>query len=222
MIKLVGRLQYLDLSLIDSKEEYLCFWLNCFNYLILFTIFYRNLNLTKEEDWESFLRQNSYNIGGKEFSFDDMQYIIFGRTAFFYYSYEPPEHIKKLEIIRDKKFDDYINIKYIPFILNLPMEGFLGPTFYNKDIFKDQVNKKIVDYIENIIYYDQDNNLIICSEIFLDYYGQIFNIDANLKNFQWYSQTKQRNKIFPVIEKSDYKKILSKKMNWLLTFEKII
>ena len=54
LIELLGQLKYLDLNLIDSKIKCLSFWLNCFNYLLLFTIFYRKWNLNKKKNGNHF------------------------------------------------------------------------------------------------------------------------------------------------------------------------
>ena len=54
LINLVGQLKYLKIDLINTKIKCFSFWLNCFNYLILFAIFYRKWDINGEKKWKQF------------------------------------------------------------------------------------------------------------------------------------------------------------------------
>ena len=111
LIKMVGQLKYLKIEMINTKDKCLAFWLNCFNYLLLFAIFYKKWNIDGEKVWKKFFKNVKFNIGGKNYSFNDIQYIIFKKPSFISSSYKAPDEIKQLNIDKisgEKKFDDYL------------------------------------------------------------------------------------------------------------------
>ena len=83
IINLVSQLKYLELKEFISLKQRMSFWLNCFNYLVLFTIFYKKWNINTYEEWKYFLRNVKYNINGDAYSFNDIQYLIFNKVLFF-------------------------------------------------------------------------------------------------------------------------------------------
>ena len=216
LIKLVGQLKYLDLKLINSKIKCLSFWLNCFNYLLLFTIFYRKWNLNKKEEWKSFFQYVKFKIGGINFTFNDMQYIIFKKPSFLASSYKRPDTIKEYKIKNmagDIKFNDYI--KYIPFLLYLPISGFLGPSLYDEINFGKQVNKRIKEYLFKFFKINQTNN-IEYNELLLDFNKNIF--DKELNNYEMFF----RKGLYEYIKNKKYKGKFIIKKSWNITFENLI
>ena len=216
LIKLIGQLKYLKLDLINSKIKCLSFWLNCYNYLILFVIFYRKWNINEEKKWKKFFRNVKFNIGGINFSFNDMEYIIFKKASFFSSTYKPPEYIRKLNIEKiegDKKFDDYI--KNIPFLLFLPIKKFLSPSLYDETNFEKQINMRIEKYLNKFVYFDEKKHLV-CSELLLKYESNIFG--KSLKKYESYFNPD----IFIMIKEKKYKKVDSQKISWNLNFDYLI
>ena len=216
LINLVGQLKYLKIDLINTKIKYLSFWLNCFNYLILFTIFYRKWNINSEKKWKKFFKNVKYEIGGIYFSFNDMEYIIFKKPSFFSCTYRAPDDIKKLNIEKingDKKYDDYV--RYTPFLLFLPIKKFLSPTLYDETNFENQVNLRIKKYINNFIYMDEKKHLC-CSEILLKYESNIFG--KGLKKYELFFTPE----IYTIIKEKKYKRLNSQKLTWNLNFEYLI
>ena len=216
LFKLIGQLKYLKLDSINSKEKCLAFWLNCFNYLILFVIFYRKWNINGEKKWKKFFRNIKFEIGGKCFSFSDMQYIIFKKPSFFSSTYKPSEEIRKLSIEKiagDKKSDDYF--KLTPFLLFLPIKKFLAPSLYDNANFEEQVNQRINRYINQFIYID-DKNHLCCSELLLKYDNNIFG--KGIKKYESFF----KKEIYNSIKDKKYKKINIQKISWNLNFDYLI
>ena len=216
LINLIGQLKYLKIDTINTKVKCLAFWLNCFNYLIIFVIFYRNWNIVGEKKWKKFLRNVKFEIGGKYFSFSDMEYIIFKKPSFFSSTYKAPDEIKKLNIEKingDKKYDDYS--KYIPFLLFLPIKKFLSPSLYDETNFDNQVEQRIKKYINKYIYIDEKKHLW-CSELLLKYESNIFG--KGLKKFESFFKPG----IYSKIKEKKYKKIDSQKLTWNLNLDCLI
>ena len=216
LIKLVGQLKYLKLELINTKTKCLAFWLNCFNYLILFTIFYKKWTVNEEKRWKKFFSNIKYDIGGKYFSFNDMQYIIFKKPSFFSSAYKPPDEIKKYNIEKingDKKFDEYS--KKIPFLLFLPIKKFLSPSLFDDSNLENQVNDRMNKYINKFIYIDEKKYLC-CSELLLKYESNFFG--KGLKKYETFFKPE----IYANIKEKKYKKLNSQKINWNLTLDYLI
>ena len=216
LIKLVGQLKYFKFDLLDTKAKCLAFWLNCFNYLILFVIFYRKWIINGEKKWKKFFRNVKFEIGGKYFSFNDMEYIIFKKPTFFCSTYKAPDEIRKLNIEKitgDKKFDEYS--KLIPFLLFLPIKKFLSPSILDGLNFDKQINQRIEKYINKFIYINEKNHLC-CSELLLKYEGNIFG--KGLKKFETFF----KNDIYINIKDKKYKKINSQKLSWNFTLDYLI
>ena len=167
---LVAELKLIKLSSISSNEKRLCFWLNCFNCLSLMAIFHLKLNISDREIWKNFLHNVKYNIGGFDFSLEDMIYIIFQKNVFFPdKDYIPPEHVKKniidpLDIISSNELPTIS-----PLLLYLPIKEFFRPNIYlyNKNDFESYLSKGIINYFYNFLTYDKDTESLYINELLL-------------------------------------------------------
>lgn len=57
IFKYIGQLKYIDPDKLFYCKERICFWMNCFNFLIIFTIFYKKWYIIGKDDWKYFLRK---------------------------------------------------------------------------------------------------------------------------------------------------------------------
>jgi len=216
LIKMVGKLRYLKIEMINTKDKCLAFWLNCFNYLLLFAIFYKKWNIDGEKIWKKFFKNVKFDIGGKNYSFNDIQYIIFKKPSFISSSYKAPDELKHLNIDKisgDKKFDDYEKI--IPFVLYLPLKNFLYPSLFTFDNIEKQVKERINKYINKLVWFD-DKNHLCCSELLLKYESNIFG--RGIKKYESYFNPGVYNKI----KDKKYKKLNIQKIMWKLNFDSLI
>ena len=216
LIKMVGKLRYLKIEMINTKDKCLAFWLNCFNYLLLFAIFYKKWDIEGEKKWKKFFKNVKFDIGGKHYSFNDIQYIIFKKPSFISSSYKAPDEIKQLNIDKisgEKKFDDYE--KLIPFVLYLPIKNFLYPSLFTFDNIQKQIKERINKYINKLIWFD-DKNHLCCSELLLKYESNIFG--RGIKKYESYFNPVVYNKI----KDKKYKKLINQKIMWKLNLDSLI
>ena len=216
LIKLIGQLKYLKFEIINSKAKCLSFWLNCFNYLILFAIFYRKWNINGEKKWKKFFRNVKFDIGGKYFSFNDMEYIIFKKPTFFSSTYKAPDEIRKLNLEKipgDKKLDECA--KLVPFLLYIPVKKFLSPSLYDDLNIEKQIIQRMNKYVNKFIYFD-DKNHLCCIELLLKYDTNIFG--KGLKKYESFFKPD----IYKNIKDKKYKKINSQKISWNFTLDYLI
>ena len=213
---LVNNLKFVNLDNINTKKKCFTFWLNCFNYLIIYTIVIEKLNLIEEKMWKKFFNTLYINIGDKIFSFNDIQYILFKKAYFFSSAYKPKDYIKKLNI---EKINGELKLeekeKLIPFILYLPINEFLKPTLYNEENIENDIVVKMAEYLNKNIILDEKNYLC-CSDLFFKFYSNIFG--KEIKKYEVYFNPE----LFKVIKNKKYKKIIQKKIKWQLNFENLI
>ena len=193
------------------------FWLNCFNYLVLFTIFYKKWNINTYEEWKYFLRNVKYNINGDAYSFNDIQYLIFNKVLFFQNNYQVNENIKNYRIQKAedaKNFEKKIPLLYNPFMIYLPIKGFNKPIIYEESKLEIQINQRISGYFLNYVRIDYEKN-IHYHELLINYYPNFMSKD--LKKFQSYIIPT----IYNFIKDKKYKNAIQKNFEWKLDFEKL-
>ena len=144
--ELIGELKNIDLTQLKNHKSKICFWLNCFNYLLLYTIFYKKWNISDEKSWKSFFKNVKFNIGGNRYSFNDMQYIIFRKTYFFTTGYKPNDAVKKSSL--DQKLNATLNTS--PFTLYIPTKEFFGPIVYEENTVENCFLKRKINYTRKI------------------------------------------------------------------------
>jgi len=213
---LISNLKYINLDSIDTKEKCFSFWLNCFNYLIIYAIFDQKLILNDEKKWKIFFGEQHYNIGGKIFNPNDMQYIIFKKAFFFSSAYKPKDYVKKLCIDKlngELKLDE--KEKLIPFLLYLPIKAFIRPSIYYEDNIGNDVNKRIKEYLNRFVTIDKKNYLCCCDLLF-KFNSNIFGKD--IKKFESFFKPELAN----IIKNKKYKKLIQQKTPWLLNFDNLI
>ena len=214
--ELISDLKYINLNSINTKKRCFIFWLNCFNFLIIYIIFIEKLNLNEEKSWKQFFNTLYLNIGGKIFSFNDIQCILFKKPNFLSSTYKPNDFIKKLNIDKIKgelKLEE--KDKIIPFILYLPIKGFLKPILFNEKNIEIDINKRMKEYFDKYIVFDK-NNYLWYNDLILKFYSNIFGKEIN-KYEKFF-----KPELFKVIKNRKYKQTNPKKLEWQLNFDNLI
>ena len=101
--------------------------------------------------------------------------------------------------------------KLIPFILYLPITGFLKPMIYNEDNIENDINKRIKEYLNKNVYIDK-NNCLRCYDLFrfhLDICGK------DLKKFEKFFKPE----LYSIIKNKKYKKLIQNKITWQINFD---
>ena len=213
---LISLLKFLKLEKINTKKKYFVFWLNCFNYLIIYSIFHKKLNLKDEKTWKKFFNNVVYNIGGTEFSFNDMEYILFKKSYFLSSAYKPNQFVKNLNMDKlegDFKLNEYH--KLIPYILSLPIKGFLSPMLFKEENIENDVNKRIKKYLKKLVFIDSKNYLC-CFDVLLKFDMYIFG--KEIKKYENFFSPE----LYCIIKNKKYKKLIQQKILWQLDFESFL
>ena len=218
LFELIGLLKIYSPEKLQTCKQRICFWVNCFNFLIIFTIFYKKWIINSKDDWKYFFQNVIYTIGGRKYTFNDMQYILFKRPLFFTSSYKSNDEIKKFRV---DKADDFKNIEKkfslinSPFMIYLPTKEFLGPIIYNENELENQINKRTSEYLNKYIYIDEANNIIL-PELLTNYSSRFL-----YKEYKKYQQL-LNEKLYNLINEKKYKKNIILSLEFKLDFDNIL
>ena len=217
IFNLVGQLKFIDLGKIKLFKERMCFWLNCFNYLLLFTFFYKKWNISTEKEWKNFFKKVNYKIGGNLYSFHDMLYILYKRILFFPSSYKIKENLKKMRVNKaeDAKTIEKNNpLLYNPFMVYVPIKDFIQPIIYDQLKLEEQSNQRIKEYLNTFISIDNKNNIIM-PELLINYVPNF--LDKEYKKFQSFIEPS----VFEIIKNKKFKSSIQRDFEWKLDFENL-
>ena len=215
IIDLIGQLKYVNTKKINLLKPRMCFWLNCFNYLIIFTLFYKKWNINTEEDWKCFLNNVKYKIDEDIFSFNDIQYIIYQKNLFIDNNYKISENIKNYRIHKAedaKIIEKKLPLLYNPFMIYLPIKGFNKTIIYEENQFEIQMKQRISNFFQKFLRIDYDKN-IHYHQLLIEHYPNFMNKD--IKKFQPYLIPT----IYNFIKDKKYNSTIQKNLDWKLDFE---
>ena len=217
LFELVGQLKYINPENLTYFRSRISFWLNCFNFLILFTIFYKKWNLNGQDDWKYFFKNVLFIIGGKNYSFNDMQYLLFKKPLFLCSSYKSNEMYKKFRIDKTedaKTMEKKYSLLYNPFLVYLPTKDFPKPIIFKENEFEYQFIERIKNYTSNFIYIEGNN--IFLPEHLTNYYPRFL-----YKEYKKFNQLIKYN-IYYLIKEKKYKGHFIKPFDWRLDFENLL
>ena len=146
-----------------------------------------------------------------------MQYILYKKILFFPSSYKNNDNLK---IFRVNKAEDSKNIEkvypllYNPFIIYIPIKGFLKPIIYDENQLENQFNQRIKDYFQNFMFIDSRKNLIL-DELLINYNPNF--VYKELKKFQPYINPT----IFSFIKEKKFKSVITRNLEWKLNFDNL-
>ena len=218
LFELIGLLKIYSPEKLQTCKQRICFWVNCFNFLIIFTIFYKKWIINTKDDWKYFFQNVIYTIGGKKYTFNDMQYILFKRPLFFTSNYKSNDEIKKLRV---DKADDFKNIEKkfalinSPFMIYLPTKEFLKPIIFYENELENQINNRTSEYLNKYIYKDEANNIIL-PELLTDYSTRFL-----YKEYKKYQYLLNGN-LYNLINDKKYKKNIILSLEFKLDFDNIL
>ena len=213
----LGELKLIDLSKLKTQIEKLCFWLNCFNFLLLFTIFYLKPFIIGKNYWENAFKYIQYNIGGKNFSFEDMLYILFKKNIFFPKNkYSPKDYVKKNLVDLSKEKDIPLDLIFMtPLLLYIPTKEFYIPIIYEINEIQNLIMTRISNIILFLINWNEENKTLSLNGLLV--------IEDNFLN-KGYSKYKPyiKENIYKILKGKKYKKMALKQMNWDLSFDNLL
>ena len=214
----LAELKNIDLNQLKTETDKLCFWLNCFNFLLLFAIFYLKAYNLGIDVWENFFKNIQYNIGGNNYSLDDMLYSLFRKKIFFTNTkYYPKNYVKKNSVNFSKEKNTSQDIfLLLPLLLYIPTKEFFKLIIYVKSDLQAQLLARLTTIILTLILWNEETKTLSIS-------GLLLAFDPNFIN-KGYSKYKDyfKNNIYKVLKGKKYKKMAIKQIKWELSFDNLL
>ena len=165
--------------------------------------------------WENFLKNIKYSIGGFNFSFEDIMYILFQKNIFFpNEKYIPRDYVKKHILDLSKE-----EISISPILLFLPINDFCKPIIYDENDFDSDIEKRNVNSLFGFIRWDTNKQIITFSGL-LFILEPKFLINKDYKKYKSFIDTNIYKKIKRVAHKKS--EAIIKPMKWDMSFDYLL
>ena len=158
-----------------------------------------------------------YNIAGNNYSFNDMQYILYKKIIFFSGAkYKPKDYVKKCVVDVSKEKNIFGNLKCMPpFVLYLPIKELFMPIIYEEKKIESQIMKRIVDYILCFVKINKNNELVL-KELLLNFEPSF--LSSGIKKYACII----KEDLYGLIIKKKYKRVSVKKIKWELNYDYLL
>ena len=185
---LVAELQVINLKYLlnMSNEHKFTFWLNIFNFLMVFAVLYKKEILLTYYEWHKFKKNSFFNIGGHNFSLYEIENIILQNNYMSKILFGDCIDFPKGDA--RNKFKIHYHIKYINFAISEPMTSSFKLQIYFPLTIEKQILKNAIDYFISRIVVDEKKILVKLPEYLtwvdgkflqnLDYYKEVLNNDV--------------------------------------------
>ena len=207
---LVAELQVIDLKyLLEISDKHKStFWLNIFNFLMIFTVIYRKENLLTYYEWHKLKKNSYFNIGGTNFSLYEIETNILRNNYMSKKLFSEMVDFPKGDSRNKFKIDNII--KYLNFAISEPMTSSFKLQIYFPQTIEKQILTNAIDYFNSRIIVDGKNILVKIPE-YLSWVDDNF-----LGNLSYYKNI-MNNDVFDFIEKNQ-DKVEFIKHDWSLNF----
>jgi hypothetical protein len=164
----VAYLQKINLSKIYSNSCRVCFWLNIFNFLTIFTLIYKKEVLGNYYEWYRFLKNSYFNIGGFELSLYEIQNCIITQGKYSLSMYGErvkfPDGDSKNDLCLDLSKEPELQ-KYLIYGITFPTKSSPSLRVYFPSTISNQLKLNATEYLAKNINVDLDYNIISFSEL---------------------------------------------------------
>ncbi len=207
---LVAELQVIDLKyLLEISDKHkITFWLNIFNFLMIFAVIYRKENLLTYYEWHKLKKNSYFNIGGTNFSLYEIETNILRNNYMSKKLFSEMVDFPKGDSRNKFKIDNLI--KYLNFAISEPMTSSFKLQIYFPQTIEKQILTNAIDYFNSRIIVDGKNILVKIPE-YLSWVDDNF-----LGNLSYYKKI-MNNDVFDFIEKNQ-DKVEFIKHDWSLNF----
>ena len=211
---LVAELQVIDLKYLlkISDEHKTTFWLNIFNFLMIFAVIYRKETLLTYYEWHKLKKNSYFNIGGINFSLYEIETNILRNNYMSKKLFSEIIDFPKGDSRNKFKIDNII--KYINFAISEPMTSSFKLQIYFPQTIEKQILKNAIDYFNSRIIVDGKNILVKIPE-YLSW------VDDNFLGNLNYYKTIMNNDVYDFINKNQ-DKVEFIKHDWSLNFSDCI
>ena len=164
------RLANFNYAKLGGSDQFLAFWLNLYNSLVIDGVIQEKVQESVTESWigiMGFFQKTAYTVFGQRFSLTDIEHgILRGNRGFPYF---PGLHFAS----SDPRIESIIPVfdPRIHFALNCASNSCPPIGVYDSEHIQEQLDLAARNFINNDLRIDPDNNLLSVSKIFKWYLG---------------------------------------------------
>ena len=206
----MAELQVIDLKyILNVKDNHkTSFWLNILNFLVVFAVIYKKENILTNYEWHKLKKNSYFNIGGFNFSLQEIEMNIIGNNNKSKTFYEEMTSFAIGDSRNKYKIDNVI--KYVNFGIFEPMSYSFKLQMYFPQTIEKQILKNAIDYFSNKIIFDGKKVVVKLPEYLLW-------VDDNfLKNLELYEPMINKDLFDFMVNNKD--KVEFVKHDWALNF----
>ena len=144
-----------------KSKMLICFWLNLYNYLVIFTIFNKREYIAHQYDWLKILNNSNYDIGGLILSLSDIENFILKRTEDTVIKpNEPFQKILNSYTCKAVTIEFSLRPKFLNFGLSLPTKASPNLRIYFPINLEENLMNNAHEYLSKAVNPDISQNTI--------------------------------------------------------------
>lgn len=199
--KLIDNLQFMNLTKFTKAREKYCFWLNAFNFLVVYAIIYTGFQPQTFEQWDNMLFNCKFDIGRYKYSLYEIV-VCFLKC----YNFHQSEIVVDLFL---QKFLINENNVLMNFCVYLPIkEDFFELKVYKEEIFEEQTFQTALEFFKNNLKYDDELEEMVVSRYLERVFPMI--LEEEYKTFKLYID----KAVYERLEHKQYQSWRLREINW--------
>ena len=199
--KLIDKLQFMNLTKFTKSREKFCFWLNAFNFLVIYGIIYSGFQPQSFEQWDNMLLNCKYDIGRYKYS-------LYAILVCFLKCFNFHENEITIDMFLQKFLIKDDNV-LINFCIYLPLKvDFFELKVYKEEIFEEQTFQTAQMFFKNNLNYDNELEEMVISRYLERVFPMI--LDEDYKTFKTYID----KDVYDILENKKYQSWRLREINW--------
>ena len=199
--KLIDKLQFMNLTKFTKSREKFCFWLNAFNFLVIYAIIYSGFQPQSFEQWDNMLLNCKYDIGRYKYS-------LYAILVCFLKCFNFHENEITIDMFLQKFLIKDDNV-LINFCIHLPLKvDFFELKVYKEEIFEEQTFQTVQTFFKNNLSYDNELEEMVISRYLERVFPMI--LEEDYKTFKTYID----KEVYDILENKKYQSWRLREINW--------
>jgi hypothetical protein len=161
----VAELQKINLLKLKTDRLKICFWLNIFNFLTIFTIIYKKEVMNNYYEWYRFLKNSYFNIGGYDVSLYEIENCILTNNLASQNIYGETPMLRDEDKRKSLKIEDID--RFTNYGISVPTKSSPNLRIYFPSNLGELLKLNVIEFFSKNINIDLDKNVLNISEFIL-------------------------------------------------------
>ena len=165
----IAGLKKVNLVKVVGTNNKICFWLNLFNLLVIFTLIYTQIVPNSINRWKEVLKNAQFDIGGYELSLCDLYFQLLNVNFLIDQAFREKQKVNKF--INRFAISGLSELEQYLIVFGLYLPGFNGNTlvkFNSEDLF-NQLKDILKNFISKNVKFNKQKKHLLITEEFLSF-----------------------------------------------------